>query len=305
LEKKIQVNETIKKKMSLEINELKKSFLSKEIQNESKTMNDKSIQSEVALLMKGTDVDINEFQQLVLDGLDSWDLLCLPTDCLGVLASQLYSFGLINQVVKNQPSIDGCVNEFKTSIKYLKEVPKVENHCRKFLQAFLLVGGSYSSAANALSKEWTDAANERFKYDIKLLQNPSEDVTLLEIDEEIRLKCVLKEVLEFYCTKLNSLSNSDESLEDLANELFSLELISRGVKKKPSINGFLSEFGDCIDMSTGVLEIQSECNKFLKAVTALGGKYKKLANIIKNKLVEKVNNEFNIMFTLHNLISAT
>ena len=141
-----------------------------------------------------TDVDINEFQQLIKDGLDNCDLSQLPTDCLGVLADQLYDFGLINEVLKSQPSIDGCINEFKTSIDFLKEVSLIEAHCRKFLQGLALIGGSYKLAANAIHREWTNTANERLKCnfssagisliisfidEIKLLQSHSEDVALL------------------------------------------------------------------------------------------------------------------------------
>jgi hypothetical protein len=267
---------------------------SNETRTKSEAMN---VQIEDPVQIEETDVDINEFQQLIKDSLDNCDLSQLPTDCLGVLADQLYDFGLINEVLKSQPSIDGCINEFKTSIDFLKEVSLIEAHCRKFLQALALIGGSYKLAANAIHREWTNTANKRLKYEIKLLQSHSEDVALLENDEE-RLKCVLKEVLESYRSKLNDFSDA-KSLENLANKLFSLQIITQEVERNPSIDGFLSEFADCIDMSTGVLEIQSECNKFLKAVTALGGKYAKLAKLIKKKLVEEVNNEFNILFTLH------
>ena len=73
-----------------------------------------------------------------------------------------------------------------------------------------------------------------------------------ENDEE-RLKCVLKEVLESYRSKLNDFSDA-KSLENLANELFSLQIITQEVKKNPSIDGFLSEFADFIDLSTGMSE---------------------------------------------------
>ena len=63
--------------------------------------------------------------------------------------------------MKDNPSVDGFISEFKASLKFLKEVSQVKDHCKKFLKAFIAVGGSYATAANALHKDWIEAVNNQ------------------------------------------------------------------------------------------------------------------------------------------------
>ena len=41
----------------------------------------------------------------------------------------------------------------------LRKVSQVKDHCKKFLKAFIAVGGSHATAANALHKDWIETVN--------------------------------------------------------------------------------------------------------------------------------------------------
>ena len=87
------------------------------------------------------------------------DLTGLTKKSLPSLASQLYSTGLISTEMKDTPSIDVFIDEFKASLTFMRKVSQVKDHCKKFLKAFMAVGGSYSTAANVLYEDWIETVN--------------------------------------------------------------------------------------------------------------------------------------------------
>ena len=81
------------------------------------------------------------------------DLNALPKKGLSELANQLYTVHLINNAVREAPSMKECIDEFKASLPFMKELPQVQEHCQKFLNSFIAVRGSYANAAKALVKD--------------------------------------------------------------------------------------------------------------------------------------------------------
>ena len=61
--------------------------------------------------------------------------------------------------MKDEPSIDVFIDEFKGSLSFIRKVSPVKDHCKKFLKAFIAVGGSYATAANALHEDWIETVN--------------------------------------------------------------------------------------------------------------------------------------------------
>ena len=107
------------------------------------------------------EVDVKKLKEAISRVLVSYHagLTCLPKKSLPSLANQLYTKGLISNEVKDNPSVDEFIDEFKASLNFMKEVSQVKDHCKKFLKAFIAVGGSYATAANALHKDWIETVN--------------------------------------------------------------------------------------------------------------------------------------------------
>ena len=81
------------------------------------------------------------------------DLNSLPKKSFTGLVNQLYTAKLISNEVREDPSMKECIDEFKASLTFMKELPQVQEHCQKFLSSFIAVRGSYANAAKALVKD--------------------------------------------------------------------------------------------------------------------------------------------------------
>ncbi|XP_019858937.1 PREDICTED: uncharacterized protein LOC109587142 [Amphimedon queenslandica] len=66
------------------------------------------------------------------------------------LASQLYAAYLIREEIGETRSMEKFIAEFKASLSFMRKLPKVQEHCQKFLNSFIAVRGSYANAAEAL-----------------------------------------------------------------------------------------------------------------------------------------------------------
>jgi hypothetical protein len=96
------------------------------------------------------------------------DLTSLLKDCHQELADQLFASRLISTTVKNNPSMDKCISEFSSSLKWLKQQSKIQSHCTKFLKSFVAVGGSYSTAAEVLREDLIETVNKQLNCDFQL-----------------------------------------------------------------------------------------------------------------------------------------
>ena len=85
------------------------------------------------------------------------DLTSLPKEALPDLANKLFALRLINNAVRANPSIEKFIDEFKAILKFMKQLPQIQEHCQKFLNSFIAVGGSYAYAAIALHEDWVEA----------------------------------------------------------------------------------------------------------------------------------------------------
>ena len=113
------------------------------------------------MLYQFLEIDVKKLKQVIDKVLVSFhaSLTGLPKKPLPSLANQLYAAGLISDEAKNDPSVDEFINEFKASLRLLKKVSQVKDHCKKFLKAFIAVGGSYATASNVLYEDWIETVN--------------------------------------------------------------------------------------------------------------------------------------------------
>ena len=96
------------------------------------------------------------------------DLNSLPKKGLSELANQLYTVRLVNNAVRQAPSMEECFDEFKASLSFMRKLPKVEEHCQKFLSSFIAVRGSYADAAIALGEDWIEAIRNELGLDFNI-----------------------------------------------------------------------------------------------------------------------------------------
>ena len=107
------------------------------------------------------EIDVKKLKEAISRVLVSYhaDLTGLSKKSLPSLANQLYAAHLIGDETKDNPSVDEFISEFKASLRLLRKVSQVKDHCKKFLKAFIAVGGSYVTAANVLYEDWIETVN--------------------------------------------------------------------------------------------------------------------------------------------------
>ena len=96
------------------------------------------------------------------------DLNSLPKKGLSELANQLYTVHLINNAVREAPSMEECIDEFKASLSFMRKIPQVQEHCQKFLSSFIAVRGSYANAAKFLGEDWIEAIRNELGLDFNI-----------------------------------------------------------------------------------------------------------------------------------------
>ena len=81
-------------------------------------------------------------------------------DTLPYVAAEMYSKGLISEVVKDNPTYDSMIREFEAGLQFLESVSELENHCQLFLKCLSIQGGPAAGAAKALAKDWNEEVNK-------------------------------------------------------------------------------------------------------------------------------------------------
>ena len=92
----------------------------------------------------------------------------LPKKSLSGLVNQLYTATLISNEVREAPSMDECLDEFKASLSFMRHLSQIQDHCQKFLKSFIAVRGSYVFAAKALHEDWIKALRTELGHDFNI-----------------------------------------------------------------------------------------------------------------------------------------
>ena len=70
--------------------------------------------------------------------------------------------------MREAPSMEECIDEFKASLSFKRTLPKVQEHCQKFLNSFIAVRGSYADAAEALGEDWIEVIRNELGFDFNI-----------------------------------------------------------------------------------------------------------------------------------------
>ncbi|XP_019860658.1 PREDICTED: uncharacterized protein LOC109588987 [Amphimedon queenslandica] len=119
-------------------------------------------------------VDVDKVKKVINDVLVSHyaDLTSLSKEAVPDLADRLYAHHLINNAVKDNPSINKCIDEFRASLIFKKKLPQMQEHCQKFLSSFIAVKGSYADAAIALGEDWIEAIRNELGFHFNISIEP-------------------------------------------------------------------------------------------------------------------------------------
>lgn len=119
----------------------------------------KGIIDMIFIVVSLLEVDINKLKRVIKEVLKSnyANLQQLPQTAVPSLASHLYTNGCISSTVRDKPSIHAFIEEFESTLSFLKEESKIKDHCEKFLKAFRDVGGTCAKAAEVMHTSWDKA----------------------------------------------------------------------------------------------------------------------------------------------------
>ena len=84
-------------------------------------------------------------------------LTSLTKVSIPALANKLYTARLISDGVRDSHSMEEIISEFKSGLKGMRKLPQIQEHCQKFLNSFISIGGSYRIAAITLHEDWIEA----------------------------------------------------------------------------------------------------------------------------------------------------
>ena len=80
----------------------------------------------------------------------------------------MFQEGLINNEVKDNPTGNRIIDEFKVSFIWINKKAQVESHCKSLLKVFCDNGGSFQRAAEMLKSEWLKKAHIGLGVDLNL-----------------------------------------------------------------------------------------------------------------------------------------
>lgn len=70
------------------------------------------------------------------------------------IARELSQVDIISQPVRESPTCDAIIGEFKSVLQMKSTTDELENHCMNFLKALSNVRGPVAEAAHMLADEW-------------------------------------------------------------------------------------------------------------------------------------------------------
>ena len=73
---------------------------------------------------------------------------------------EMYQAKIISEEVKDNPTADKILKEFINGMEWIKNQVSMEKRCKKFLDAFHIIGGTFILASETLTEEWLEAAKQ-------------------------------------------------------------------------------------------------------------------------------------------------
>ena len=101
-----------------------------------------------------------------------------------------------------------------------------------------------------------------------------------------KMRSCIKDVFNQNFERLRNTSRN--SLNSLADKMFTNSLIGDDVHRSPSFQNIFDEVIAGIDLTTTLNELQDHCCKFITACTDVGGPIKKAAELLQKDLSMKI-----------------
>ena len=101
------------------------------------------------------------------------------------------------------------------------------------------------------------------------------------------LESVIEKLEQALITKQVALHTIfQESMSDISDELFQVDIITRGVQRSPSYDAIINQFVGGMKCKQTQRDLEEHCKKFIAALTNVGGPVKDAALMIQKDWVE-------------------
>ena len=87
---------------------------------------------------------------------------------LQLLANEMYVAGIISSAVRQSPSFDIIIAEYKAALNFMSRLSEIEHHCVKFLSILTKIGGPYAMVSQAIQEEWIEDCKAECGVELKL-----------------------------------------------------------------------------------------------------------------------------------------
>ena len=107
--------------------------------------------------------DVDQLKKLIVEVVDQHyadlcELLNISIKSSSMITNKMFQEGLINNEVKNNPTGNKIIDEFKASFVWINKKSQAESHCKSFLKIFCDHGGSFQHASEVLKSKWLEKA---------------------------------------------------------------------------------------------------------------------------------------------------
>jgi hypothetical protein len=116
------------------------------------------------------DVDVNHLKRIIDKVLVQYHatLTGLGSRSLQGLADKLYSSLLISQTVKDNPSMNDIIEEFKSIINLSTDLSEIQDGFSKFFNAFIAIGGIYNKVARRIHETLLETVRKQLNYNLTI-----------------------------------------------------------------------------------------------------------------------------------------
>ena len=115
----------------------------------------------------------------------------------------------------------------------------------------------------------------------------------LSIDVDIsEMRRLIRKVLTNKHAALVSLPKA--SLPSLAAEMYSVGLISIGIKEKPTFDVIIGEFIAGVGFQSGHTDLEEDLKKFLSCFNKVGGSFAAASRVLRNEWTDIIRKELNV-----------
>ena len=80
----------------------------------------------------------------------------------------MYVAGIISSAVRQSPSFDIIIAEYKAALNFMSRLSEIEHHCVKFLSILTKIGGPYAMVSQAIQEEWIEDCKAECGVELKL-----------------------------------------------------------------------------------------------------------------------------------------